>query len=299
MLPRPRHIEPGPRVTTRGFEQPVAGGLAREHRHERAVHQAPDEVDRASDVERFVGDGTRGGLEREAAGEGAQAVEHALLGGREQPVAPVECGLQHAVALATRPAGEFQEPQSVVKVCEQRREPKGRHAAAASSTASGLPSSLRQISSTSAVLPGASEKRWSACAARCANSATASEGATDRGGRPLRPAGPAAIWLVTRTRRPRSPAASTASGSASATARCSAPSSTSSAAEPASARPSAANRSPSPVSETPSASAIAEGTRSISSSGSSATQAAAYPAARAPALPARGATSRPRLPPRA
>ena len=114
--------------------------------------------------------------------------------------------------------------------------------AAASSIASGIPSSRRQISPTAATFAGLREKSLRAAAARWANrdiaslSATAampaSGGGSDSGRSPntCSPPTPSGCWLVARTRTPGQPRRMSAASAAAAAARCSQLSSTSSSA---------------------------------------------------------------------
>ena len=114
--------------------------------------------------------------------------------------------------------------------------------AAASSIASGIPSSRRQISPTAATLEGLREKSLRAAAARWTNRDTASlapaaampasGGGSDSGRSPktCSPPTPSGCWLVARMRTPRQPRKMSAASAAAAAARCSQLSSTSSSA---------------------------------------------------------------------
>jgi hypothetical protein len=108
-------------VAARGLEQRIARRLAGQEGHERAVHEAPDEVDRPGDVDRRVGDRAGRRLQREASRKCAESVEHALLRGGEQAVAPVERGLQHAVPLVFGAASNPQQAKALAEVRNESR----------------------------------------------------------------------------------------------------------------------------------------------------------------------------------
>jgi len=113
-------------ISPRGLEQPIAGHRLALGQHQRLVHQRAKVIERSPAVDlRIPGDVLRG-FQREAAGEHAQAAEHALLLGGEQAMTPLERRSQRLVPAehCARSGGEhveaLAEPRAQAFDAEQR-----------------------------------------------------------------------------------------------------------------------------------------------------------------------------------
>ena len=140
-----------------GDRSPGVGGLDEDHG---LVHELRQEVERLSGVELGSGADALDRLEREPACEHRQAAEQRLLRLREQVVAPVERRAQRLLARLRRPAASRQEAEPIVEPLRDLVDAeRARTRAAASSMASGMPSSRRQISATAAAFCGRQGER--------------------------------------------------------------------------------------------------------------------------------------------
>jgi hypothetical protein len=113
-------------------------------------------------------------LEREGAPEHAESGEHGALGGGEQVVAPVEQRPQRAVARQRGAPPAREHGEHVVEPCGQLLDANVATWAAASSRASGRPSSRAQIAATCGAVCAVSAKPGCTARARSTNSSTAS-----------------------------------------------------------------------------------------------------------------------------
>ena len=128
------------------------------------------------DADRAVADDPRGHRDRPAAGEHGQAPEEAaVLVGEEVP-APVDERMERLLARDGRPAAPGQQAEPVAQPQAMSSGDMADTRAAASSIASGMPSSRWQISTTEATLDSRSVNAGSADVARSVNSRTASAG---------------------------------------------------------------------------------------------------------------------------
>ncbi len=85
------------RERARGLEQAIARlGLALRD-DQRFVDQTAEQVEHEPLIDTFIAHHLLRQLQRKAAGKHAEAAEHGLLVGGQQPVAPVECGAQRLV----------------------------------------------------------------------------------------------------------------------------------------------------------------------------------------------------------
>src|ERR1700722_18297177 len=107
--------QPAHRTAACGFEQGVARRIDGQGGYERAVDETPDQIDRLGRVDGLVRDAARGRVERKTSGEGTESVEHPLLGGGEQAVAPIECGMEGAMTRIGRAARESPQAEAILE----------------------------------------------------------------------------------------------------------------------------------------------------------------------------------------
>ena len=150
------------------FEHPQPGASADLPAHEQALGDQP--VER---VQARAGDRLRR-LHRRAPGEHRQAREARLFARVEQLVAPVDRRAQRALARRRVARRAPSAPTAASRRSAISAGQSNPQRAAASSIASGSPSTRRQISATAAALPSSRPNPGSCARARSQNNATAS-----------------------------------------------------------------------------------------------------------------------------